>query len=57
VMYDLKNDPYELNNLVEDPKYAARKQELKAQLEAMRKALGETIPLEGKQPAPIRLPG
>ena len=56
VMYDLKNDPYELNNLIDDPQYAAKKQALKAQLEAMRKELGESLPLKGKQPAPIQLP-
>jgi len=56
VMYDLKNDPYQLKNLVDDPKYAAKKNQLKEQLESMRKALGESLPLAGKMPAPIRLP-
>lgn len=56
VMYDLKNDPYQLKNLVDDPKFAAKKKELHKQLEAMRKNLGESRPLKGKMPAPIRLP-
>jgi len=56
VMYDLKNDPYQLKNLIDDPKFAAKKKELRAQLESMRKALGESLPLKGKPPAPIRLP-
>ena len=56
IMYDLKNDPYQLKNLIDDPKYAAKKQELKTQLEAMRKELGESLPLKGKMPAAIRLP-
>jgi arylsulfatase A-like enzyme len=57
VMYDLKNDPYQLKNLINDPAYAAKKSELHGQLEAMRKDLGESIPLKGKMPDPICLPG
>ena len=56
VMYDLKNDPYQLKNLIDDPKFAAKKKELRAQLESMRKTLGESLPLKGKKPTPIRLP-
>ena len=56
VMYNLKNDPYQLKNLIGDPKYAAKKKQLKEQLESMRKALGESLPLAGEKPAPIRLP-
>jgi len=56
VMYDLKNDPYQLKNLVDDPAFAPKKRELRARLEAMRKELGESLPLKGKMPAPIRLP-
>jgi arylsulfatase A-like enzyme len=56
VMYDLKNDPYQLKNLVDNPKFAAKKRELRMRLESMRKKLGESLPLEGKKPTPIRLP-
>jgi arylsulfatase A-like enzyme len=56
IMYDLKNDPYQLNNLIDNPKYATKKKELRQQLEAMRTTLGESIPLKGKLPAPIQLP-
>jgi len=56
VMYDLKNDPYQLKNLIDDPKYAAKKKQLKAQLESMRKDLGESLPLKGQMPDPIQLP-
>jgi len=56
VMYDLKNDPYQLRNLIDDPKYAAKKKELKEQLKSLRKVLGESLPLKGKMPAPVRLP-
>jgi len=56
VMYDLKNDPYQLKNLIANPMFAAKKDELREQLESMRKALGESLPLKGKEPAPIRVP-
>ncbi|VGO13593.1 Arylsulfatase [Pontiella desulfatans] len=56
VMYDLKNDPYELDNLIDNPAYAAQKKKLRDQLEAMRAELGETIPLKGIQPDPVKLP-
>ena len=56
VLYDLKNDPYQLKNLIDDPKFAAKKNQLHEQLESMRKALGESLPLKGKMPDPIRLP-
>jgi arylsulfatase A-like enzyme len=56
VMYDLANDPYQLNNLIDDPNHAAKKQELKDQLEAMRTDLGESLPLVGQMPDPIQLP-
>ncbi len=56
VMYDLQNDPYQLKNLVDDPKHASQKKQLAGQLAKMRKDLGENIPLAGKKPADIRLP-
>ena len=56
VMYDLKNDPCRLENLIDDPEFAAKKEELRKQLESMRKELGESLPLKGSKPAPIRLP-
>ena len=56
IMYDLVNDPYQLKNLIDDPKYAAKKKQIQQQLAAMRKDLGESIPLAGKMPADIRLP-
>jgi arylsulfatase A-like enzyme len=48
VMYDLKHDPYELKNLVGDPAYKERRDQLAAQLSAIRKQWGEHIPLTGK---------
>lgn len=55
VMYDLKSDPYELNNLVDNPKYAAKKEELRRQINAMREKLGENLPLKGDYPPPIEI--
>ncbi len=56
VLYDLENDPYELNNLVDDENFSDVKEELKQRLEAMRIGLGESLPLVGVDPAPIVLP-
>ena len=47
-MYDLKKDPYQLKNLINEPAYAEKKQELKQQLDAVRKELGEAMTLGGK---------
>ena len=55
-MYDLKNDPYQLKNLIDNPAFAAKKKELRKQLESMRKVLDESLPLKGKKPSPIWLP-
>lgn len=34
-MYDLENDPHELNNISQDPNFAAKKEELKAELDRL----------------------
>ena len=39
-MYDLKHDPYEMKNVSQDPKYAAKKNELKAELKKQMKETG-----------------
>jgi len=41
-LYDMKNDPYEMNNLYGQPKYAAVVKELKAELLRLRKKYNET---------------
>ena len=56
VLYDLKNDPYELNNLINDTHYSTVKKELQQRLEAIRTSLGESLSLVGVDPAPIVLP-
>ena len=40
-LYDVANDPYEWNNLANDPRYAEVKQELRAQLRQWMKAMGD----------------
>ena len=35
-LYDLKNDPGEMNNLIDDPKYAQKLEELKKELETLK---------------------
>jgi N-acetylglucosamine-6-sulfatase len=39
-MYDLKHDPHEMKNVSQDPKYVAKKNELKAELEKQMKETG-----------------
>lgn len=41
-LYDLKNDPHELNNLYDDPKYADKVAELKAELKRLRELYGDS---------------
>lgn len=56
ILYDLKNDPYQLNNLVGQARYKSKRDSLRKQLEAMRSELKENLPLNGVLPDPIRLP-
>lgn len=41
-LYDLRNDPQEMNNLVASPSYRSTVQELKAQLAALKQTHGDT---------------
>lgn len=43
-LYDLKNDPYEMNNLYDDPKYKGIIAQLKQQLKTLRSRYGEDDP-------------
>ncbi len=43
-LYDLKNDPYEMNNLYDDPKYKSIIAQLKKQLKTLRSRYGEDDP-------------
>ena len=46
-LYDLKNDPYEMKNLADDPAYYDILRSLKKQLAEWRKIQGDTIPVNG----------
>jgi len=56
VMYDLENDPYQLRNLADSAAHAEVKSDLQARLAAMRRELGEDLPLKGLPRRPIRVP-
>jgi hypothetical protein len=56
ILYDLKSDPYQLNNLVGRSEYKSKRDELRQALDAQRAELGENLPLNGRLPDPIRLP-
>ena len=52
-MYDLQNDPHELNNIYADPRYAGTVAELKTELERLRRKYKDTdekkfLPKEGE---------
>jgi N-acetylglucosamine-6-sulfatase len=40
-LYDLQNDPQEMNNVYDDPSYAAVRDQLKAQLAQLRGEIGD----------------
>lgn len=46
-LYDLKNDPGETKNLIDDPAYAARREELSEKLNARHAAIAETAAAGG----------
>jgi len=47
-LYDLENDPYEMNNLASDPEYGEVLSTLKIQLAEWRESQGDTIPVNQK---------
>lgn len=48
-LFDVKNDPYEVNNLAENPAYASKLNELRAQHEAWTKKYGDLGALTEKE--------
>jgi hypothetical protein len=40
-LYDLSNDPHEINNLIDDPAYDRIEADLRKRLELLRKKYGE----------------
>ncbi len=51
-LFDLKNDPDELHNLADDPKFADERQRLEMQLTAERKAFGDPADFDGSGQLP-----
>ena len=45
LLYDLAQDPYEMNNLIDDPGHQARKDEMKARLEDWRRHFRDSLDL------------
>ena len=41
-LYDVKNDPYEMVNLADNPKYAKVLKDMKKKLRELRKQVGDT---------------
>ena len=50
-LFDLANDPDELNNLADDPKYAAEQSRMVKLLAQARKEFGDPIDFDSTQPA------
>ncbi len=53
-LFDIKNDPLEMTNLADDPKYASKVKQLTARLKKLQKEVGDTLdidnpPLAGKR--------
>jgi arylsulfatase A-like enzyme len=47
-LYDLRNDPFEQNNLASNPRHAARVKQMRAELEAWMKDQGDQRQVFGK---------
>ena len=53
-LFDLAEDPDELNNLFADPDHRETATRLDSLLEGWRAAMGDTVPLSVADPAPLR---
>jgi arylsulfatase len=53
-LYDMKNDPYEQNNLFDDPKYADKQAELTAKLQEWKSGLGLLADYRGLKQAKMK---
>lgn len=54
-LFDLRNDPYEMNDLAEKTEHATRIEKMMALLEQWQKQTGDTQPLTSTQPKPERI--
>jgi arylsulfatase A-like enzyme len=52
LLFDLKSDPHEMNNLAEGPSHAAEVERLTALMQSWRTRLGDNDPLSVKNPKP-----
>ncbi len=50
-LFDLKNDPYELNNLAADPSYHLVRTQMWSELERQQQLVGDTLSLQVNNPA------
>ena len=53
-LFDLQDDPDELENLISDPEHTETAVRLEALLEGWQAAMGDTLPLSVSEPAPLR---
>jgi arylsulfatase A-like enzyme len=54
-LFDLKNDPYELHNLANDPAQAERVQEMLRLLKKWQQKVGDNLPLTTANPSPMKI--
>ena len=54
-LFDLKNDPDELNNLADDPSQAARVKQMMQKLKQWQQKLGDDLPLTVANPKPKKI--
>ena len=45
-LYDLKNDPFEINNIVDQSNYRSLKKDLYEHLKLLQKEMGDTLNLD-----------
>ena len=45
-LFDMKNDPWEKNNLADDPQYTPKIKQLRAKLMELQKEVGDTLDLD-----------
>ena len=45
-LFDIKNDPWEMKNLADDPKYAGTIKKLKAKLKKLQEEVGDTLDID-----------
>jgi arylsulfatase A-like enzyme len=54
LLFDLENDPHEMNDLSQDPKYAERLLKIGRLMKTWRKLLSDPHPLQSENPLPLK---